>query len=136
MAIDAILSEWFVYGGCFRPVAIHATEVAMRADQRETVLLVQFGDLIHQPCLRSMATCAVVAHGHGMHIAMARNAIRGGLHIEADRCVARPAVDARMHPDQRHSGAVMAEAQGGLHRRPTIRKVTSGAIDLEHLTVW
>ena len=136
VAVDAIIPQSCESEGVVRAVAIHTTQVAVNADQRETVLFVQFGDLVHQPCTRRMATGAVIAHGHGVYIHVARNAIRCELLVESHRTVARLAVDARMYPDQGQSGAVMVETQRVLHGRPTIRKVTSGAIDLERLTVW
>lgn len=93
VAIDAIVAEAVEGERVVRDVAVNTAQVAVDADERESILLVQLGDAIYEPGARRMAARAVIAHGHGMHIGMAADAIGGDWRIEPDRCMARTAVN-------------------------------------------
>lgn len=76
VAVDTIVPHTCEGQRIVGRVTIHTARVAMCTDERETILLVQFGDIIHQPGPRCVTTGAVIANGHGMNIRMAGNAIR------------------------------------------------------------
>ena len=76
MAVDAIVPHTCKGQRIVGRMTIHTAHVAVRPDERETVLLMQFRNIIHQPGPRRVASCTVIANGHGMNIRVAGNAIR------------------------------------------------------------
>ena len=71
MAVDAVIPHALEGERVVGLVAIHAAEVSVHTDQGEAVLFMQLGNGIHQPCLRGVASGAVIPHRHGMHVGVA-----------------------------------------------------------------
>lgn len=143
-------------------MAIGAAQVSMRTDQRESILLVQFRDRVHDPIHRGMTARAIIAHAHPMHVGVARCAIHG-CRIEDQGGVARLAIHFRVSTFQREFRGVVLEDHcrcRGIHQRllhprlalvlqdgsfgldpdercvvPTRRAVALGAIDGEVLSM-
>lgn len=103
----------------------------MGASQSETVLLVQFRDVVHQPCSGCVAPRAIIAHRHRMHIGMAGNAVGRDRGVELHRTVAGTAIHLGMDPLQWKSSAIMVEAQRIAHHDPTIGNMACRTIDPE-----
>ena len=66
----------------------------MGSQQRETIFLMQLGDIVHQPVFGSVAAGAVQTNGGAVHIRMAGNTLGARLR-KNQRLVAVPAI----HPD-------------------------------------
>lgn len=81
MTVDALIPQTCESERILGLVTIHAAEIPVRAYQGKAVLLMQFRDVVNKPGVRCVAARAIVAHGHGMHIRVACDAIR------CDRCI-------------------------------------------------
>ncbi|MBK9177446.1 MAG: hypothetical protein IPM46_14160 [Flavobacteriales bacterium] len=135
VAVDAIVAHAGERQRIVSDVAVHAAEVAVRADERESVLLMQLRDIIHQPGPRCVAPGAVITDGHRMNIGVAGDAIRWHRCIEHQGTMTGPAIHLRMHTHQRERRGIMVEDQGIAHCHPAIRNVAGRAVDLEGSTM-
>jgi len=61
-----------------RLVALCTIQGFVYAGQRETIVLVQVGDIVYDPVVGSMATCAIRTHRLLVHISVAGNTVRIG----------------------------------------------------------
>lgn len=131
VTIDALIADPLERQGVLRNVTIHTTGREMRTKERESVLFVQFRDIIHQPGLLRMAACTIVAHRHGMHIRVARHTIRRRFHIEIQGYVTGPAIDRDVLSGQGKSRSAMVELQRVAQDVPGLRHVAGRTIDCE-----
>ena len=130
VAIHTIIAYAVEIQGRFRNVAFLTTQGCMRPQKRKTIVLMQLGDVVHQPVRRSMATGAVRPNSGAVHIRMAGNALGTGIR-KHQGLVALPAIHAGVLPFQRKSGGLVAEAQGFCIYFPTEGGVAVGTIGLE-----
>ena len=135
VAVDTIVPDASERQRIVSHMAIHTAEVAVRADEREAVLLVQLGDIIHQPGPWGVASRAVVAHGHRVNIGVARDAVRWGGRVEHHRTMAGAAIHLGMDAYQREPRTVVIKAERIAHHDPAIRNMAGRAVDLEGRTV-
>ncbi len=92
MTIDAIVPHACERKCVVGDVTIHTTQVAVRPDEREPVLLMQLRDIVHQPRAGRMASGTVVTNGHRVNIGMAGDAIRWDRGVEKHGAMTRLAI--------------------------------------------
>lgn len=148
VAIDAIAPDAIKTEGRFRAVAVGTIGKTMVAEQRKTIVKMQFQKIIDEPTIGRMAARAVVSEGHLVEIGVARNAIRARF-FKNEGLVAGPAIDVFMLANEHKTGFFMVKTRrGGDHRRrgrhflplfdgdfPTFWRMTGGAIDRHRLAV-
>lgn len=111
MAIDTIISDPVEAQSGFRFMTVGAGSRGMRAHQRESIVLVQFGNIVHQPVIRIVAAGAVVSDRSVVHIGMAGNT--RGIRVGKNKAlVAGPAIRADMLTGEGKIGFGMAEPRG------------------------
>lgn len=111
---DPVESQWIAGG-----MAVRAAQAAMRTSQCESILLMQLGHGVHDPIHRGMASHAIVANGHGMHIGMARHALHRS-RVEDQGGVAGAAIDFGVRAFEREPRGIMLEhhcGSAGIHER-------------------
>lgn len=92
-------------------MAIRAGRQGVRARERKTVVLVQFGDVVDQPVFHVVAAGTVFPHGTVVHIRVAGNAL--GIRFGKNhRLVAGSAIDADVLARERKIRFGMAETSG------------------------
>ncbi len=71
----------------------------MSAQKRETVIAVEFGDVVHQPAVGGMAASAIIANSVAMYVGMAGNT--GGVRFgKYQGGMARPTISFRVRATQ------------------------------------
>ena len=135
VAIDTVVPEPCESERVVGHMTVHAAQIVMRADQRETVLLVQFRDIIHQPGPWCVTSRTIIAYGHRVHVGVASHTISRNRRIESQRTVAGAAINFSVQTDQRKCCGIVIETQWLPHRRPIGRYMARRAIDHEALTV-
>lgn len=76
VAIDTVVSNSFETQGTLRFMAIGTGGGGMGAGQRETVVLMQFGNPVHQPVFGIVAAGAIFPYRTVVHIGMAGDTFR------------------------------------------------------------
>ena len=71
VAVDAVVADAVEAQSRFREVAVGTGCLGMPSQQWEPVVLVQLGDIVHQPVFAAVAAGAIVAEGHLVHVGMA-----------------------------------------------------------------
>lgn len=92
-------------------MAIRAGRQGVRARERKTVVLMQFGDIVDQPVFHVVAAGAVFPHGTVVHIRVAGNTLGVGFG-KNHRLVAGSAIDADVLARERKIRFGMAETRG------------------------
>lgn len=155
VAIDAFIAQTVEAQRRFGRVAIGAGGQGMRAEEGETVVLVQFRNIVHQPVQRVVAAGAIRPHGSVVHVGMAGDAI--GLRLGKNQAlVAGAAIDpdvlagkGKIRFGMAEPRAVPSDLPAGCFGKngaaavpgiegylPTGRGVAVGAIDPEGCAVW
>ena len=150
VAIDTIISDPLEAQGGFRFMAVGTSGRGMCANERESVILMQLGNIVHQPIFRIVAAGAVISDRSVVHIGVAGNTSGFGVR-KNQRFMAGPAIHPNMLPGKGEIGFGVAELGGipadlpaggfGKYRTaavplvigyfPTGRRMAVGAIDLE-----
>ena len=91
-----------------RTMAVKTACLRMCPDQWETVLVVDFENIVHQPIVGSVAAGTIAPGGHLVHIYMAGNTF-GVRFRENQGLVAGPAINGRMLPRQFKTCLVVVE---------------------------
>lgn len=116
-------------------MAICACRHAVRAYQRETILLVQFWDFIDQPVVGGVASRAIIANAHAVHIGMAGYA--GILGFVKNQCsVAVFTIGLLVLPFQGKAGFFVGKKFfiGGI--TPTSGSMARLAVNLQFAAMW
>ena len=130
VAIDAVIADPVKLQGRFRYVAIIATQHCMRPQQGKTILLMQFGDIVHQPVLGRMAPGAVRTNSGAVHVRMAGNTFGARLG-KNQGLVTIPAVHPGMPPRQRKSSGIVIKGKSVRIYFPAERGMAVGTIALK-----
>ena len=79
MAVDTVVTDAVEPEGRFGNMAFKAGSCCVHAEQWETVVLMELGDVVHEPVLSRVAAGAVVSDGHLVYIGVAGDT--GGLSL-------------------------------------------------------
>lgn len=111
VTIDTVIAHPVELQARFRFMAVGTSGRGMCANERETVVVVEFGNIIHQPVLRTVAPGTVIPDGSVVDIRVAGNT--GSIGIREDQAfVAGPAIHPDMLARERKTGFGMAEPRG------------------------
>lgn len=113
VAVEAVVPDPIELKGRGRRMALVTRHRLVRARQREAVLDMKIGHIVHHPIGRGVATGAVGAHGLLVHVQMARKALRLGFR-KNQTFVATPAIHSGVPTGQRECGFAVPE-KGGVH---------------------
>ena len=134
VAVEAVVAQPVEAQLGFALVAVEAVCRGVGAQQGETVVLVQLGDIVHQPVGGIVAAGAVLPRGLLMHVGVAGYAFRIGL-VEHQGLVAGLAVHGFVAPFQTEEGLPMVEDHVLAHALPPVGHVAIPAVDLHGGTV-
>lgn len=110
MAIDAFVANPLEAQRRFRLVAIGTGGKGMCAEKRETVILMQLGNIIHQPVFGVVASGTIFTDCAVVHIGMAGYTLRFCIRKD-HRCVAGPAVHLNVLSGEWETGFGMTESR-------------------------
>ena len=111
VTVDTIVANAVKTQLRLRLVAINTGQGAVNTNQRETIGLVKFGNVVDQPGFRGVAPDTIVANTLAVHILVAGGAI-GGRFRKDQGSVAVAAIHLGMHAFQSKSYRVMVEVEG------------------------
>lgn len=130
VAVHALITDPVEFQGRCRHVALITVQCSVNAEQGKAVVVMQAGDIIHQPVIRRMASGTIRPNGGPVHIRMAGNAL--GVRLRKNESlVALPAIHPGMLSRQRESGGRVVEREGIGINGPTERRVAVGTADLK-----
>lgn len=157
MAIDTIISNPVKLQFRCRFMAVGTSGVSVGAHQRKTIVLVQLSNIVHQPILRIMASCAVCSDSLIVHIGMAGNTVLARFRKDQG-FMARSAVHPGVLTGKGKIGCIVVKFRSipsdlptrhlryfrlrrfvefpGIKRNfPSVRRMAGSAVDLEISTV-
>lgn len=130
VAVHALITDPVEFQGRCRHVALITVQCSVNAEQGKAAVVMQAGDIIHQPVIRRMASGTIRPNSGPVHIRMAGNAL--GVRLRKnERLVALPAIHPGMLPRQRESGGRVVERKGIGINGPTEGRVAAGTSDLK-----
>lgn len=132
VAVHAIIPDPVKFQGRCRDVALVAVQHCMNAQQREAIIVMQLGDVVHQPILGRMAAGAVRTDGNAVHVRMAGNAL-GRRFRKNQGLMAGAAIHGSVAPRQREVRLAMVKQQRifSAFYFPTGRRVAIPATGLQ-----
>lgn len=152
VAIDAIVADAVETELCFGGVAVGTGNNSVGAQERESVVDVQFGDVVDEPVVGCMASRAIHAHCLLVHVGMAADTSRISF-VEDERCMTIAAVDQGVLAGQGEEGGIVIEAQlqlftgrslfvrgrflpGSRGNSPAGCRMAVATVQLERFAVW
>ena len=111
MAVQAFIPDPVEFQYRLGNMALITIQGGMGPNQWKAILIVQAGNIIHQPVLRSVATRTVRTDSSTMHIRMAGNTLRGSLGKDKG-LVAIPAINYGMLAGKGESSLSVVEKKG------------------------
>jgi hypothetical protein len=78
VAVDTGIAYPVKFKAGFGEMAGIAVGGRVGSQQRETIVEVEFHDVVYQPAFRRVAAAAVITYRHSVHIGMAADAVRAG----------------------------------------------------------
>ena len=132
VTIDAFDTKRAKIKQCGRCIGMAVVTIGsdMRPDQREPAPLMQFRNVVHNPGSGCMTAAAIGSHGLIVHVGVARNAL-GSRFGKLQRCVAQPACNNLVLPNQRKLGRTMVEGKGFHVNFPACGAVAIHAVHLK-----
>lgn len=128
VAIDAVISQSVETKSGLGLVTVKTGDGRVGADQWETVIKMDLGDIIHQPVVGRMTSRTILTYGLLMDVDMTRNTFSRGLG-EDHRCMTGLAVDKGVLSFQTKSGGLVIEEEVFPQGLPSGRSMAVGTTD-------